>query len=133
MPTLTLPTFDGTGDVRKFLDKFYRFSKAQGINELQMLGLVFAHLSGSATDWFADDMVDAPLANWAEIQDIFPSRFGTGYIPIKAATVLSTLKIRKGQRISDHIHRVVKLCKDLDPRTSDVDQKHWLANSLSRE
>lgn len=56
MPTIKFTTFDGTGQVHNFLDKFDNFVIIHGLDEQQIISLLFMHLKGTAVEWYAAEV-----------------------------------------------------------------------------
>lgn len=51
MPTINLPTLDRTDHVHEFLEWFQNFEVTNGLAGMQIIGLPFTHLKGSAAEW----------------------------------------------------------------------------------
>lgn len=112
MPTLSLPTYNGTGHVSDFLNKFYNFGTTHGLVEQQIILLLFIHLSGPTVEWYAAEVGRTPPTSWDQVVTKFGSRFGKGPSQVRAAAILSILKIGKGQRVADYFAKVMQLFKD---------------------
>lgn len=50
-----------------------------------------------------------------------------GPTQVRAAAILSTLKVGKGQWVTDYFAKVMHLCKDLDPNMPNDLKRAWLA------
>lgn len=64
MPTTSFPTFDGTGHVHEFLEKFYNYGNTHGLVEQQIILLLFTYLKGTAVEWYAAVVGKTPPTEW---------------------------------------------------------------------
>lgn len=118
MPTINLPTFDGTGHVHDFLDKFRNFRVANGLTEQQIVRLLFNHLKGNAGEWYAAKVGASPSTNWKQVVKKFSSHYEGGP-PNEGGCNSQHPQDGKRSEVTNYFMHVMWLCKDIDLNMPD--------------
>lgn len=99
------------------LENFHYFEITHGFGKQQIILLQFTHVKGTAEEWYAAEMGKTQPTDWDQIVAKSWSCFRGGPSQLRAATILKTHKMSKGQWVMDYFVKVMCLCKDLDPNT----------------
>lgn len=131
LPRLNLSTFDGTGSVIKFLEKYDSYAEVQGLGE-QKINLLFAQLEESVADWYATTVRPTRPQTWQEFAVQFLNRYGGVEQDVEAKDILRDLRLKSGELVTDYFHHVIRLCQKINPRMKDKAERVFPENGVAK-
>lgn len=129
-PHLHLPTFDGSGSIDRFLERYEAYARVQRLQDQRKIDTLFAQLRGEAADWYAQATLTAPPQTWTEVSTLLIRQFRA---PDYAARNVAALHHRKKQpheTLRTYWRDLLYIGRCVDPAMPEAMQRLYLQQGL---